>query len=433
MKGRFSNKVKYTLAGALLGFAFLLGALYLHAHLNDSSFTFQFFLQQQKEDELIWVIDTAPIVLAIAIGYAGRTRDFYQKILDNLPSDIAVFDQNHRYVYVNPSAIKDKALRRKIIGMNDYEYCAYRNRDTSYADERRKEFLLAKQIAGGLKWEETIKDAAGNRVTNLRRFFPINDRKGKMLWMVGYAVEITDRKVLEEKQEALIKRLEQKNNKLNDFSSIIAHNIRGPMTNMSAIINLLDDTDDPAQQKELQSYLKPCIEGVSAVLNQLVDSLYVMQDTDVEYRNNLIDDCLNIVFKSLDLEIKKCGASVQKNFSTEATIYAPEKYILSILHNLVSNALKYRAEDRKPEIIIAITEETNELTLSVKDNGLGIDLRKNGDKLFKIGKVFHNHTDSKGFGLFMTKSQVESMNGKIWVESEPGNGATFFIQLKNKK
>lgn len=71
------------------------------------------------------------------------------------------------------------------------------------------------------------------------------------------------------------------------------------------------------------------------------------------------------------------------------------------------------------------------IILSIQDNGLGIDLDKHGNDMFKIRKVFHHHPDAKGFGLYITKTQVETMGGKIWVESEPGIGSTFYVEFKN--
>ena len=70
--------------------------------------------------------------------------------------------------------------------------------------------------------------------------------------------------------------------------------------------------------------------------------------------------------------------------------------------------------------------------LTIQDNGLGIDLAKHKDNIFKIGKVFHRHPDAKGLGLFMTKTQVEAMGGKIWVDSLPGFGSTFSVEFINQ-
>lgn len=76
--------------------------------------------------------------------------------------------------------------------------------------------------------------------------------------------------------------------------------------------------------------------------------------------------------------------------------------------------------------------EGNKIVISVADNGLGIDLNKHGKDLFKIRKVFHSHPDAKGFGLYITKCQIEAMNGRIWAESVPQIGSTFYVEFNDQ-
>ena len=269
-------------------------------------------------------------------------------------------------------------------------------------------------------------------MTNLRRFYPVSDRHGKMKYMIGYAIDISDRKLLEEKQDVLIKQLTKTNRQLNDFSNIVAHNLRGPLGNISSIVALIEDMDDAEQQKELIGFLKPSVDSISSIFNQLIDSLHVMHDVEIEFGQNNMNECMELVLKSLDLEIKHSRAAITHDFSRAPEMYGPNKYIVSMLHNLVSNALKYRSAERAPEIVIRTRNDSGGTVLSVADNGVGIDLARHGEHLFKIGKVFHDNPDSKGFGLFMTKAQVESIGGNIWIESAAGKGTTFFIMLKKK-
>jgi signal transduction histidine kinase len=104
-------------------------------------------------------------------------------------------------------------------------------------------------------------------------------------------------------------------------------------------------------------------------------------------------------------------------------------YLESILFNFISNALKYSSDERIPEIHLDAFWEQDRPVLICKDNGLGIDLEKNGAKLFGMYKTFHGNKDAKGIGLFMTRNQVEAMHGKIEVESQLGIGTSFKIYL----
>ncbi|MEQ1625227.1 MAG: ATP-binding protein, partial [Sediminibacterium sp.] len=114
-------------------------------------------------------------------------------------------------------------------------------------------------------------------------------------------------------------------------------------------------------------------------------------------------------------------------------IYTNPAYLDSILLNLVSNAIKYRSEVRIPEIIISLSSSNQFKILTVKDNGIGIDLQKNKDQLFGMYKTFHRNKDAKGLGLYITKVQVEAMKGKIEVESILGLGSSFMVYFLHQR
>ena len=101
----------------------------------------------------------------------------------------------------------------------------------------------------------------------------------------------------------------------------------------------------------------------------------------------------------------------------------------SIIYNLLSNALKYVSPDRIPDVLLRTYEKDGKVTLSVKDNGLGIDLVKYGSKIFKLNQVFHNNPTSKGVGLYITKAQIESLGGTIQVKSRENEGSEFIVTL----
>ena len=100
--------------------------------------------------------------------------------------------------------------------------------------------------------------------------------------------------------------------------------------------------------------------------------------------------------------------------------------------NLISNAIRYRSNQRIPQLIISsIDNNSGTINVLFKDNGLGIDLAINGDKIFKMYKTFHQNAEARGVGLFITKNQCEAMNGTIEVMSEVGIGSTFVVSLLN--
>ena len=111
------------------------------------------------------------------------------------------------------------------------------------------------------------------------------------------------------------------------------------------------------------------------------------------------------------------------------SIFSIRGFIHSIIYNIISNAIKYKSPERKPEIQVKIYQEDNNIILIIADNGLGIDLPHQRDKVFGLYKRFHFHTEGKGVGLYTVKTQVEILGGKIDVQSDVDKGTTFKISL----
>ena len=197
------------------------------------------------------------------------------------------------------------------------------------------------------------------------------------------------------------------------------------------LVDYIEQSHDELDRKEVLAKIKPVVNHLMDVFNELVESIQVKEDTEIKSDQIILKDCLEKVLRGFETQIQEYDVDIQLDLKQAATIYFPQKYIESILSNLISNALKYKSPNRKPIITIKTKKEVNNaVVLSVTDNGLGIDLVLHKDQIFKIRKTFHKHPDAKGFGLFMTKTQVEAMNGKIWAESEPEKGSTFFIEFK---
>jgi PAS domain S-box-containing protein len=362
-----------------------------------------------------------------------KQKEFYENILNKLPIDIAVFDADHKYLFVNPGAISVEEYRKFIIGKDDYEYAKYRNRDISTAHSRRAQFLEVKNTGKEIRWEDSLKNPKGELITHLRRMFPVHDENNELSMVIGFGLDITDRKIMEEKQAALVKQLSAQNIQLVDFCNIVSHNLRAPLVNMAMLVEFIEETTDSAEQKLLISKLNPVIENLNTTFNELVESIQIKQDLEIKSEYIYLKDCMHRTMEVLESEAIKLDATINVDFNDAPVVYFPPKYLYSIFHNLISNSLKYYSPKRKLIINLTSKRLDGSILFSVNDNGLGIDLVKHENNFFKIGKVFHRHPNAKGFGLFMTKTQVEAMNSKIWVESTPDVGTTFFIEFKNQK
>lgn len=305
-----------------------------------------------------------------------------------------------------------------------------------------KEFIkdLWTTIANGKVWKGELNNRAKDGSTYWvdTTIVPFLNHSGKPYQYVAIRSDITERKKGEEQirksnaqaiEHARILKL--KNTQLVDFCSIVSHNLRAPLVNISMLVDYVEQSDDETERKEVLTKIKPVVNHLMDVFNELVESIQVKQDTEIESDRIDLKECLAKVLRGFKAQIQEYDADIQIDLNEASSIYFPQKYMESILANLISNALKYKSPDRNPVIKVKTKKGTNNaLVLLVTDNGLGIDLELHKDQIFKIRKTFHRHPDAKGFGLFMTKTQVEAMNGKIWAESQPGKGSTFFIEFK---
>jgi light-regulated signal transduction histidine kinase (bacteriophytochrome) len=243
-------------------------------------------------------------------------------------------------------------------------------------------------------------------------------------------------KINEELEYKVIERtrvLELQNTRLVDFCNIVSHNLRAPLINIAMLVDYIgEQVHDKAAQDEALLKIKPVISHLNEVFDELVESIQVNQDTEIISDQIILKDCLDAVLAGFENQIESYGADVRINFSAVPVMYYPQKYMDSIFTNLISNALKYKSAVKNPVINIKTEKLGQNVVLSIADNGLGIDMNMAKDRIFKIRKVFHKHPDARGFGLFITKTQVECMGGRIWVDSQVDKGSTFFIEFKTR-
>ena len=124
-------------------------------------------------------------------------KEFYETILDQLPTDVAVFNSNYKYLYVNPLAIRNKELRKYIIGKDDFQYAKHTQRTDAFAIERREKFNKAVQNKETLSWEEQLYNALGEESFHNRKFTPVFDNDGTLKMMIGFSVDITENKKIQ--------------------------------------------------------------------------------------------------------------------------------------------------------------------------------------------------------------------------------------------
>ena len=183
--------------------------------------------------------------------------------------------------------------------------------------------------------------------------------------------------------------------------------------------------------------LKEIINGFSTsthllneTINDLVKVIIIKDNPSIQKEEVLIKDVFENVFNQLTFLISLHKPILKIELEKVTILHINKAYLESILLNLFTNAVKYRSPKRTLRIFVSSKEVGENIVLVFKDNGIGIDLERNKDKIFGLYQRFHNYPDSKGLGLYLVKSQVESMGGTITVESEVDRGTAFTITFK---
>jgi len=241
---------------------------------------------------------------------------------------------------------------------------------------------------------------------------------------------VTHRKKLEEDRNSLLNNLTSINNELKQLTYTTSHNLRLPVSNLLSIFNFLDLSK--IQDKETLEFfamLKISAEGLKDTLNDYVDILTQKNILEVYTEELNLNECLNTALLSLGSLIQGAKATIAIDFSVYETINFNKAYLESIFLNLITNSIKYTKPDTTPVISIYTRERDQVKQLIFSDKGLGFDMDAVKDKVFGFNQKFHNHSDSKGIGLYLVYNHITSLGGKIALESKLNEGATFIISF----
>lgn len=227
-------------------------------------------------------------------------------------------------------------------------------------------------------------------------------------------------------------KLEYQTKQLQEFAYISSHNLRAPAGNIMALLDFYNSEPSPENLKLFLEKLDVVSLDLLDTIQELANVVQIKSEISEDFSSINLAKLIEKASDSLSQEISNKTASISLQLNGISSIKSSKTYMDSIILNLLSNALKYAHKERKPIIQFAADQNDRYFILSVQDNGSGIDLKKHGKKVFGLRRTFHRNTNGNGIGLFITKAQVEAMDGNISIESEPNIGTTFTIRLPKK-
>lgn len=347
-------------------------------------------------------------------------------ITDAVPASISYISEDERYLFANKTAMNWSGKKNNIIGMHIVE-----NIGPDYYNQVKPD--IKKCLSG----HHVSFDAHYNQ-NNIERdvriqYIPDISETGKVRGFISLVIDISEDKRketdLKNKNDELIKI----NNDLDNFIYTASHDLKAPVSNIEGLVNSLSEQfNEKFKLDEENQFIIQLIKDSILRFQQTINDLTEITKTqknlqeDIEVIN--IAEIINEIEWSLDAQINESNTRIETNLAKHSSVKFSRVNMRSILHNLISNAIKYRSETRQPVIRILTKNIDKNFIIEVSDNGLGLK-EDQKEKIFQMFKRLHNHVEGTGIGLYIVKRIVENGKGTIEVESQEGEGSLFRIRI----
>ncbi|WP_420321441.1 PAS domain S-box protein [Flagellimonas sp.] len=297
----------------------------------------------------------------------------------------------------------------------------------------KKTFETIKELRKGKK-ENSISDSyevAVNISKNEKRFWLISgapryDDAGNIIGSIGVLFDITEQKNLELQKEDLLQELESSNKGLQEYAHIVSHDLKSPLRSVSALASwLYDDYKDTLDEngrynlKMMQEKIEGMDKLITGILKYSTVNSGTLDNTDVDM-NQVIQEIEEIIYIPENVSIK-----AKKKLPT---IKADKTKMHQLFQNFLSNAV-VNIDKKNGLVEIDYKENQTHWEFSIKDNGVGIP-KEYHEKIFQIFQSIGSNERSTGIGLSIVKKIIDRYNGKVWLESEIGEGTTFYFTLQ---
>jgi signal transduction histidine kinase len=233
--------------------------------------------------------------------------------------------------------------------------------------------------------------------------------------------------------ETLNTSLRVKNDSLDSFVYRVSHDLKAPIINITSLLGLVKKRV-PIEDKFLGQtfgYIDDSIKRLQTTIYDLLEVSRIERNLNAEKEEQDIYEVLVGIKEQFREMIRKEEAEILTDFRDGgALVFFSEANLKSILSNIISNAIKYRSPDRKPVISLTTVMEGDYLKLTIEDNGIGFDMKRHGDNLFKMFARFHSHVEGSGVGLYIVHKLIIDNGGKIVVKSEVSKGTIFNLYFK---
>jgi PAS domain S-box-containing protein len=277
--------------------------------------------------------------------------------------------------------------------------------------------------------EHRLRQKDGSYRWILARGTVVRDAQRRPYRMVGSHIDITDRKTAEERLKSMAEALKRSNRDLEQFAYIASHDLQEPLRMMASYLQLLSQQYREQLPPHGQTLIDLSVDS-GRRMQQLVNDLLAysrVQTREIRFEpvdgNEVFDEAV----ENLQLAIRENGAAVTRD--DLPTAMGDHSQLVQLLQNLIGNGIKFHGEE-PPRVHVSAERSADFWTFSVSDNGIGIE-SEYAETIFEVFQRLHTSDayPGTGIGLAVCKRIVERHGGRIWFESEPGKGTTFFFTL----
>ena len=244
--------------------------------------------------------------------------------------------------------------------------------------------------------------------------------------------EIAERKLAEKRLKKTMAQLSSSNKELEQFAYVTSHDLQEPLRMIASYLQLIERRYKDKLDKDGKEFIYYAVDGAKRMKELIIDILSFSRvgTKGKPFQSTDCKDVLEHVLANLNPVIEDSGAKITYNHLP--TVMADDSQLVQLFQNLIGNSIKFRSKD-SPHIDIKAKPEDSEWIFSVKDNGIGME-KQFHERIFRIFQRLHTKEEfsGTGIGLAICKKIVERHGGRIWVESEPNNGATFFFTIPIK-
>ncbi|GAB3537227.1 hypothetical protein GCM10027443_29770 [Pontibacter brevis] len=266
-------------------------------------------------------------------------------------------------------------------------------------------------------------------------YHPLRNSQGVISGVIAVAIDVSQQVRYRQSVEALNEELVATNADLDNFVYAASHDLRAPISNIEGLmLALVEDLPVEVLESEAVKRVLDLIQGsvnrFKKTVTDLSDVAKIQRQAENDVGNVNLAGIVAEVLLDFEPLIIAADAQIETDLAPDAIfVHFSAKNMRSIVYNLLSNALKYSSPERRPHIRVTAKSAPDHVLLSVKDNGLGMDMAEEY-KIFSMFKRLHDHVEGSGVGLYIVKRIVENAGGSIGVESEVGVGSTFSVSFK---